>query len=90
MGLDEEILKQFTMGSEKPLDEMFIDSKPKDTGPKPPRAHFHLTDFYTLKKIKYTLEFQSPLSAKKLKKGQYIYTFDLKDEEDIIAIIEEY
>jgi hypothetical protein len=37
-----------------------------------------LTDFYDLRKIKYTLEFQTPLKNKMLERGQYIYTLDLR------------
>jgi len=29
-----------------------------------PRKHLHLTDFYRLRKVKYTLEFESPLNKK--------------------------
>ena len=33
------------------------------------RAHFNMCDFYNLRKVKCTLDFESPLSAKKLTRG---------------------
>ena len=33
------------------------------------RVHYNLCDFYNLRKVKCTLEFESPLSKKKLTRG---------------------
>ena len=53
------------------------------------RAHFNLTDFYNLRKVKYTLELENPLTKKLLTKGQYIYTLDLKEEKIISKLIDD-
>ena len=55
---------------------------------KVPRAHFHLTDLYDLKKIKYTLDFGTDLSDKKLVRSQFIYTLGLKDQATVTQILE--
>jgi hypothetical protein len=37
---------------------------PKKVKQKKPFLHYHITDLYKMKKIKYTLEFEDPLSKK--------------------------
>lgn len=51
-----------------------------------PFLHFNLTDFYELRKVKYTLEFDE-LNKKSLERSQFVYTLDLKDNEKIKKII---
>ena len=48
--------------------------------------HFHLTEFYKLRKIKYSLDLDVPNS--KLSKAQFIYTFELRPKEEVVPIIE--
>ena len=50
--------------------------------------HYHITDLYKLKKIKYTLEFEDPLTKKQMTKGQYIYTLERKEDEYIEDLIQ--
>ena len=48
----------------------------------------NISEFYNLRKIKYTLEFESPLQKKTLKRSQFIYTFEPKDENQIAEKIQ--
>lgn len=52
-----------------------------------PFLHYNLTDFYNLRKIKYTLAFDD-LNKKQLERSQFVYTLDLKEEETIAKLIE--
>jgi hypothetical protein len=67
---------------------------PGAVAPKPKanrnQAHLssNISEFYNLRKIKYTLEFESPLQKKTLKRSQFIYTFDPKDENQIAEKIQ--
>lgn len=52
-----------------------------------PSLHYSLTDFYELRKVKYTLVFDE-LARKQLERSQFIYTLDLKDDAAIAPIVE--
>lgn len=66
-----------------------VKDKPKEKREHRNKVQFNLLDFYNLKKVKYTLEFESPLSVKKLERGQYIYTLELKDEAYLTKLIDD-
>ncbi len=51
--------------------------------------HLHITEFYNLRKIKYTIEFDGPLKNKMLKRTQFVYTLDLKEDEVVEKLIKE-
>jgi hypothetical protein len=75
-------------GTEAKLENTLKD-KPKEKREHRSKAQFGLLDFYNLKKVKYTLEFEAPLSSKKLERGQYIYTLELKSEAHLTKLIDE-
>ena len=49
----------------------------------------HISDLYNLRKIKYTLEFDGPLKKKMLKRTQFVYTLDLREDEVVEKLIKE-
>ena len=53
-----------TLLQNMPQDFIQPESKQKEPKVTKNRAHFNVTDFYDLRKIKYTLEFESPLKKK--------------------------
>ena len=52
------------------------------------RAHYNITDFYTLRKVKCELNFSGKLTDKLLESATYTYTLDLKNRESIAQLIE--
>lgn len=60
---------------------------PKKAKREKPFLHYNLTDFYELRKVKYTLVFDE-LHKKQLERSQFIYTLDLKDDATISPIVE--
>ena len=65
-------------------------SEPKKASKKSNRENRLITDLYTLKKVKYTLDFGPQLSSKLLRTGQYIYTLEMKEKSEILSLIEKW
>lgn len=50
--------------------------------------HFHLTDLYKLRKIKYTLNVDD-IKKKQLRSAEYIYTFERRTKEEVLPLLQQ-
>ena len=47
--------------------------------------HYHLTDLYKLRKVKYTLDI-GDLKNRHLQSAEYVYTFERRTKEELLPI----
>ena len=55
--------------------------------PSSSKSHFHITDFYHVSKVKYTLDFGDSIENKVLERSQFVYTLTRKAKGQIESVL---